>query len=158
MRFPRQAQMDGEIKCTVGIPAARNFSSTPKLKSGASTPKKTLGRLAPNKSFSNAFLTRRMAGSCFKASTYPRTLKVSIGHTDLRPCACMRGPPIPYISKSAIAGICFNTCRLEAANKSPEGSPATHAKVGKVSLTNDAARRGGDKIMKFCQFADSGSI
>src|SRR5260363_120740 len=46
MRAPRHAQIDGLMKCTVGMPARRRAHSRPRLKSGASTPTKTEGGAA----------------------------------------------------------------------------------------------------------------
>src|SRR5256885_540141 len=42
-RSARQAQIEGQTKCTVLMPAARRSASRPRLKSGASMPTKTAG-------------------------------------------------------------------------------------------------------------------
>src|SRR5260364_264294 len=51
MRAPRHAQIDGLMKCTVGMPARRRAHSRPRLKSGASTPTKTEGGAAEPQDF-----------------------------------------------------------------------------------------------------------
>ena len=63
------AQIDGETKCKVGIPALRKWNSTPKLKSGASTPKYTSGRPSPVRFWISSLRSFKIAGSCLIAST-----------------------------------------------------------------------------------------
>mmetsp|Transcript_5757 Transcript_5757/g.14039 ORF Transcript_5757/g.14039 Transcript_5757/m.14039 type:complete len:220 (-) Transcript_5757:1605-2264(-) len=48
-RSGRQAQIDGQTKCTVLMPPSRSLCSRPKLKSGASTPMNTSGRRASSR-------------------------------------------------------------------------------------------------------------
>src|SRR5690242_6157620 len=64
-------------------------------------------------------------------SNRPRTVRVSIGTSDTRPCSSMRGPPMPVKRRSGSCG--FRPAIRRAASMSPETSPATRARVVAVA-------------------------
>src|SRR5471032_1055075 len=70
----------------------------------------------------------------------PRTVSLSIGQSDWKPCAIMCAPPMPWMRASGRCGRKPDSSR--AASTSPDGSPATTAiETGLTMSADDATGR-----------------
>src|SRR5260364_247434 len=97
MRAPRHAQIDGLMKCTVGMPARRRAHSRPRLKSGASTPTKTEGGAARKVRLKGGAGQRvfRQGARAFDKPAHGHFL---VGKTGLKPRPPHLRPPNPKVA------------------------------------------------------------
>ena len=124
MRSGRHAQIEGETKCTVGIPSRLKAVSMPRLKSGASTPIKARGCRVLMRLIMR-LLSHKRDGSFFKTSTYPITERRSLVYQGKSPASSIFSPPIPNCRAPPMRRSSSGRTRL--ARKSPLASPASQA-------------------------------
>src|SRR6056297_457491 len=103
------------------MPAARNWRSTRRLKSGESIPMTTSGRRAW-KPRTSCLRIRSSSGRCRITSARPITDRRSIGTQLSTPAAIMAGPPMPWNVASGYRRRI--SCTSPAPSRSPEASPA----------------------------------
>jgi hypothetical protein len=109
-RSARQAQMEGQTKCTVLMPCLRRSASRSRLKSGASTPMNTSGRLRSSRSRSWLRMPQSRGSGATPphsrarpALRWPPGLETRAGHLRGRRCRPPQRRPAPPAGRRAAA-------------------------------------------------------